>query len=201
MGRKHEITNHRRTGTGTTLYDEKWTKQTDPAGKVRHQRRDALGRLLQVVEDPSTLNYSTTYTYDPLDNLVGVTQGSQTRSFTYSSLSRLLSATNPETNNEATTYTYEDSGDLSTRTDPRSIQTSFTYDGLHRVTHKDYSDSTSDVIYAYYEVGSASSPDIGQLKTIRSEIAGVPYGSDGTNAGRLRRSGTVPVREPGDLGK
>ncbi|PYR81184.1 MAG: hypothetical protein DMG18_16735 [Acidobacteria bacterium] len=74
---------------------------TDPASKVRQQKRDPLGRLTQVIEDPNDLNpnglnYSTTYSYDALDNLTGVVQGVQSRSFVYSSLSRLTSATNPE---------------------------------------------------------------------------------------------------------
>ena len=81
---------------------------TDPASKVRQQKRDPLGRLTQVIEDPNDLNpnglnYSTTYSYDALDNLTGVVQGVQSRSFVYSSLSRLTSATNPES--ETTTYT------------------------------------------------------------------------------------------------
>jgi len=45
----------------------------DPASKVRQQKRDPLGRLTQVIEDPNDLNpnglnYSTTYSYDALDN-------------------------------------------------------------------------------------------------------------------------------------
>ncbi|PYR85268.1 MAG: hypothetical protein DMG19_15250 [Acidobacteria bacterium] len=60
---------------------------TDPASKVRQQKRD-LGRLTQVIEDPNDLNpnglnYSTTYSYDALDNLTGVVQGVQSRSFVY----------------------------------------------------------------------------------------------------------------------
>src|SRR3989454_10270731 len=71
---------------------------TDPASKVRQQKRDPLGRLTQVIEDPNDLNpnglnYSTTYSYDALDNLTRVVQGVQSRSFVYSSLSRLTSAT------------------------------------------------------------------------------------------------------------
>ena len=73
-----------------------FTQVTDPAGKTRVQYRDALARLTTVMEDPGGLNYETDYSYDPLDNLLHVAQGSQTRDFLYTSLSRLKSATNPE---------------------------------------------------------------------------------------------------------
>ena len=35
----------------------------DPTGKVGKERRDALGRLSEVIEAPNGLNYNTTYTY------------------------------------------------------------------------------------------------------------------------------------------
>ena len=83
------------TGT-TTTYDAETTTVTDPAGKARRSSIDGLGRLLQVVEAPSVLNYTTNYGYDALNNLTSVSQGSQSRTFAYTSLSRLSSATNPE---------------------------------------------------------------------------------------------------------
>jgi YD repeat-containing protein len=76
---------------------------TDEAGKQRKSQTDALGRLTAVWENPSGLNYETDYTYDLLDNLKTVTQKGgaastswRNRTFTYDSLSRLKSATNPE---------------------------------------------------------------------------------------------------------
>lgn len=39
---------------------------------------DGLGRLKEVYEDPTTLNYLTGYSYDVLDNLTTVSQGVQT---------------------------------------------------------------------------------------------------------------------------
>ena len=52
--------------------------------------------MIEVYEDPTALNYQTTYLYDVLDNLVKVTQGSQQRFFMYDSLKRLIRARNPE---------------------------------------------------------------------------------------------------------
>ncbi len=129
-----------RTGITRTAYDANQTTVIDPAGNERREVRDGLGLLTQVIEDPSGLNYSTTYLYDTLGNLTHVGQGAQTRTFLYSSLSRLTSASNPESG--TINYSYKDSGDLLTRTDARNIQTSFSYDPLHRIETKSYSDNT-----------------------------------------------------------
>ena len=52
--------------------------------------------MVEVVEDPGALNYGTTYAYDVTDNLLQVTQGVQNRYYSYSTLGRLLQASNPE---------------------------------------------------------------------------------------------------------
>jgi len=152
----------------------------DPANKIRDEVRDALGRLVTVVEAAPTKNYSTTYTYDPLDNLLGVTQGAQTRSFAYDSLGRLREAKNPEWTNPSTqqkvptTYAYYASGDLRTRTDPNGKTTTYVYDALHRITSKTYSDSTPPATYAYYQTNETP-PNIGQLKSVSSTVATTTY--------------------------
>lgn len=66
-----------------TSYVGTATTTTDQAGKQRRQTTDALGRLVQVDEPDATgaLLQSTTYVYDPLDNLIKITQGGQTRYF------------------------------------------------------------------------------------------------------------------------
>ncbi len=51
------------TGTVQTSYSGNQTTVTDQAGKVRRSTTDALGRLVQVVEDPNWLAYLTTYSY------------------------------------------------------------------------------------------------------------------------------------------
>ena len=65
----------------------------------------------------SGIGATTTYTYDALDNLTGVTQlGVVGRSFSYSSLGRLTSATNPETGplgaSGTSTSAYDGDGNL-----------------------------------------------------------------------------------------
>ncbi len=163
-----------RTGITRTEYNAEWTIITDPAGKKRANRNDALGRLVEVKEDPDGLNYSTIYTYDPLDNLTTVTQGTQKpRTFDYSSLGRLLSADNPESG--TISYTYHDSGDLYRRTDALGKVTTLNYDGLHRIWTKTYSDSTPPVTYEYHSTGTPDLPNAGRLKSVSSSAGVTQY--------------------------
>jgi RHS repeat-associated protein len=116
---------------------------------------DGLGRLTSVLEANGK---TTAYTYDGLDNLIGVTQDTQqtcqigsvwySRCFAYSSLSRLTSARNPESG--TVSYTYYPNGDLHTKTDARGATTTLAYDHLNRVTYKTYTGVvTPSVTYAY----------------------------------------------------
>jgi RHS repeat-associated protein len=135
----------------------------DEAAKLRQTWTDGFGRLIEVDEpDPltgslTTGSYaSTCYSYDLNNNLTGVTQGSQTRTFSYDMLSRLMVATNPESGTINYYYTTSGgslcSGDPSAvcrRTDARSITTTYAYDALNRLISKSYSDSTPQVKYGY----------------------------------------------------
>jgi len=146
LGRATQVTMPGGAST-TTSYAGNQTTVTDAAGKKRVMTNDALGRLTQVVEDPAGLNYATTYGYDALDDLVSVTQGSQTRSFVYDSLKRLTSATNPESG--TLTYSYDPAGNLVAKSDARGIATAYSYDALNRLKTKSYSDGTPAVSYSY----------------------------------------------------
>ena len=135
---------------------------SDPQGKQRTLCYDGLGRLTSVTEDPNGLNYSTTYTYDDLNDLTGVAQGNQTRTYNYDMLGRLTSAQTPEAG--TTSYSYANSGHSCSgnpsapcsRTDARSIITTYAYDSLNRLTSETYSDSTPTATFSYDQ----SSPSI-----------------------------------------
>jgi|GEM_PF-1439766 len=182
-----------RTGRSLTSYDSEWTIFTDPAERQRKEKRDALGRLVEVIEDPAGLNYSTTYAYDAMDNLTQVVQGSQVRTFSYSSLGRLLSASNPESGQ--TQYEYYDSGNLKKKTDARGKWSQNTYDPLQRVLTKTYSDTTPSVAYEYYLAGGSSAPDIGQLKSVTSAVSSTQYSYDAL--GRVEASAHTITGHPG----
>ena len=106
----------------------------------------------------------TSYGYDLLDNLINVTNGGQSRSFTYS-LSHLASANNPESG--YVSYTYDANGNLVSRMDARDILTCFGtangsgpsatctsgvgtgYDALNRPLKRSYTDGTPAVTFTY----------------------------------------------------
>ncbi len=85
-------------------------------------------------------SYVTTYTYDMLNHLTGVSMprssGTQTRTFNYTSGTTvgalLLSATNPE--NGTVTYTYDTNKRLATKTDAKGQAFNYTYDSYNRLT-------------------------------------------------------------------
>jgi RHS repeat-associated protein len=166
---------------GSTSYSGNTVTVTDQAGKDQQNTTDALGRLTKVVEDPGTggLGYVTTYAYDVLGNLKTITQGSQTRIFTYDSLSRLKTAFNPESG--TISYGHDDNGNLTSKTDARSITTTFTYDALNRLLVKDYSDATPDVNF-YYD---AQTLPTGAPSLVRGASKGrlVAVTTGGTSAG------------------
>jgi len=158
------------TNNVSTVYSRNTITATDQAGKTRKSVVDVLGRLTQVLEDPGTsphLNYETDYTYDVLDNLLTVNQkgGStnsanwRTRTFVYDSLSRLTSATNPESG--TSTYKYDSDTTCPSpnsfptlrvsEVDARVIRTCMTYDALSRMTQKNYSDGTTPTATYNYD--------------------------------------------------
>jgi RHS repeat-associated protein len=137
--------------------------------------------------------YRTIYSYDALGNLLQVDQkGSapndstqwRTRTFTYDSLSRLLTATNPESGK--ITYSYDDDGNLLQKTSPAPNQTgtatqtvSYCYDELHRVTGKGYGVqscplATPIVSYAYDSGDNA----IGKLTSLTDQAGTASYSYD-----------------------
>jgi RHS repeat-associated protein len=174
-----------------TAYSGNQVTVTDQAGKGRLSETDALGRLIRVTEDPGNLNYDTFYFYDALGNLLQVTQGSQSRTFAYDSLSRLISAANPESG--TTTYAYDQNGNLIEKKDPRGVRRTLTYDALNRVRSKVYAglnpegaaaaDATPPVNYFYddYSTLPSGAPSWPGTPS-KGRLIGVTYGtgSEGT---------------------
>jgi RHS repeat-associated protein len=142
---------------------------TDPAGKKKKIQTDGAGRLLTVYEpdvnNGNSLTQQTTYTFDPMDNLIGVTQGSQSRTYVYDALSRLMRTTTPESgtvcygtvvSGVCQANGYDNYSNLLYRTDARGVVTSYGYDTLNRLTGISYNvsgapgvPSTASVTYSY----------------------------------------------------
>lgn len=109
----------------------------------------------------------TYYLYDPLERLTQVTVVGGTeanRSYAYDSLSRMISATEPETGNgtssHTTTFSYTistgalcsgDTSSVCTRSDGRGITTTYSYDTLNRPKGMTYSDGTTPSVTYFYD--------------------------------------------------
>ena len=162
----------------------------------RASQVDGLGRLVSVCEVSSTTQlgaggapgacgqdiaktgFLTSYSYDALNNLLTVSQGSLAqRTFAYDSLSRLLCAANPETGRATcptpdtgtytlgtTRYGYDANGNMAQRIRPAPNQTSpsttvtttYAYDSLNRVTQKSYSDGVTPTARFGYDQASVT---------------------------------------------
>ena len=141
----------------TYAYSENTVTVTDSAGKQRKSVSDGLGRITSVdepdVTNGNSLTQVTSYVYSVLDDIQTATQGVQTRTSVYDDMGRLTSATTPESGTVSFQY---NSFDLVTqRTDARGVITTYSYDGLNRLTQVTYNvgttgvPATHSVTYAY----------------------------------------------------
>jgi RHS repeat-associated protein len=138
-------------GYSLTGYLGTTVTSSDQTGKSRKVISDAQGRIVQTTEDLAVggLNYQTNYTFDILDNLRKVEQGSQLRYFGYDSLSRVIRVRHVEQNintnlawtDPVTGYsgwtaalTYDATGNVTRRTDARNVITDLQYDQIDRIT-------------------------------------------------------------------
>ena len=204
------VVNTHYSGSTTDVQEE---GHPGPGGTIRVERvsqMNALGQLTNVCEvsgnslggqspsacglDYAATGYLTSYGYDPLGNLVSAQQaGLPTRSFAYDSLSRLLSSANPESG--TTSYSYNDDSTMASRTRPLANQTNaavtvttnYSYDALHRLSNKTYTDTTAPASYSYDYGSQCSSPSnncVGHLVDEYTGSAGskvtetVPYKFD-----------------------
>ncbi|MGA7317474.1 MAG: hypothetical protein WBX22_26290 [Silvibacterium sp.] len=141
-----------------------WVDSSDETGRHWQQVSDGLGRLTAVME-PNSSNIpalETDYGYDALGNLLRVDQwggangssGDRLRTFSYDSLSRLLSATNPETG--TVSYSYDANSNVISKTDARGVVTAFAYDALNRLLSKSYPSDPNKTPAACYQYDLAS---------------------------------------------
>jgi len=183
------------TGAVTTAYDANFTTVTDQAGKVRRSMFDALGRLRRVDEPDASGSLGTTaspvqptsYTYNVFGNLTTVTQGSQTRSFTYDSVERLRTAANPESG--TVTYQYDDNGNILVKTDARGVSAHFSYDSVNRINRRWYNSSnlTTSTVHnnPALPAGVGATDEVKFYYDTQTLPTGAPTYTRGSAVGRL----------------
>jgi YD repeat-containing protein len=171
-----------------------WADSTDELENDWQRTSDSFGNLRKVMEPNGATNLSqsnwmeTDYCYDVLNNLTYVMQsggsagsfscatptssapsGARTRNFAYDSLSRLLSAANPETGTIG--YSYDADGDVQSKTDARGVTTSYTYDSIKRLLSKSYTNDLSHTPNScyQYDISFANSSDQYPLGRLTAE--------------------------------
>jgi len=178
----------------TMYYNGNEITVSDPSGKSNRSVSDALGRITDVFE-ASDANLQTTYVYDAIDNLREVQQGVQRRFFTYDSLRRLVSASNPEFGGGVMSYKYDAAGNVVLKIDPRpggaplpdcsipygggNVATCYKYDNLNRLKTRTYNFNTPTVTYFYDGTGVAGGVvnSKGRLTSVKSDISSYDYTS------------------------
>ena len=190
-------------GTRSVIYtysqnDTYRTLGPAPSGENTKRKQleyDALGRMTSVCEittatgsgscaqTSAVTGYWTQYTYDALNNLIGVTQNAQssgskqTRAYAYDDLGRLTSEMNPEA--ATTTYTYDtdstcgtSKGDLVKQIDAVGNITCYAYDALHRITSTTFSGpyaANTPSRYFVYDSATVNSVAMANAKTRLAE--------------------------------
>ena len=140
----------------STSYSGNVVTLTDQAGKKKKEKTDALGRLIEVIEDPDTLAYSTTYLYTVFDKPYKATQGSQNRYWLYDSLGRVIADRKPEqaaphsitdslsgNNSWSNKYIYNANSQLEYVYDARNKEKGWSFDDLGRITAVGYPNSNT----------------------------------------------------------
>lgn len=138
----------------------------------------------------SSTAWVTTYTYDALGNLTGVSQGAQSRSYQYDGLSRLTQEITPEGGTVSLAYVNSSgglcSGDPSnpcTKTDGRGLVATYAYDSANRLLSKTHTGTTGPITYTYGT--SASAFNIGRLAKMNDSTGWEAYTYD--KMGRLTK--------------
>jgi RHS repeat-associated protein len=175
----------------TTDYSGNQVTNTDPAGKVRRSVIDALGRVERVIEAPNNpaYNFSSTYTYDVLDNLRTIVQGEQTRSFEFDGLGRMTSVWNPEAG--TISLQYDNNGNVERRTDARGVAANFSYDALSRLTSVSYDVGQTGVLSTPTVTYTYDDPEVffsrGRLTSVSSSVSTTRF-VEFDALGRIKRS-------------
>ncbi|NOT96522.1 MAG: RHS repeat-associated core domain-containing protein, partial [Nitrospira sp.] len=198
LGRLTKSTNPDNTSS-QVCYNGWTTTSLDPKLHKKVETKDAFGRLVTVQEytgtgsvtdcSGGTLYATTSYSYDRLGDLLGVTDAKgNVSSMTYDTLGRKLTMHDPDMGNWS--YTYDANGNLLTQVDAKNQKLCFSYDALNRRTQKNYGTTTvacgtNTVVYAYDDTVTANNGK-GRLKQVSDPAQSVTFQYD--SRGRITQS-------------
>jgi RHS repeat-associated protein len=137
---------------------------------------DELNRLTSVTDYRLQGNQTTSYTYDPANNIAAVTTpNGLTANFTYDALNRLTSLTTPVS---SYTYTLGATGNRTAATEGNGRSLTWNYDGIYRLTNETISNDPDS------NNGSASYilDPVGNRSSMTSTLPGINSGTWGYNA-------------------
>jgi RHS repeat-associated protein len=178
LGRAVKVTTQD-ASVSTSSYTDNAVTTTDPVGKQRKGVVDSLGRLTSVYEpDPTngnSLTLQTSFSYNVLNQLTQVIQGSQTRTYAYDALGRLNSASTPESgavcygtlsSGTCQANGYDSWDNLLYRTDARGVVTNYLYDSLNRLV---------GITYPTVPTGVAPMPNVCKVNGATNNNANVCF--------------------------
>ena len=117
-----------------------FTTIADPEGKRKEEKRDHLGRILQVTEDAISggMNLKTYYTYNAAGDLLTIRDAATPVNVTtinYNSFGQKADMTDPDRGKWF--FTYDPNGNMRTQKDAKGQVITFDYDELNRILTKD----------------------------------------------------------------
>ena len=134
-------------GTNTSIVYDGWTKQEYDEKNHRIDKiHDGDGNILQVIEYAESANYTTSYNYDSLGNIISITNSAgNTLTYMYDTLGRKIRLSDGDLG--TWTYTYDLENNLVEQRDARNQTITLVYDGLNRIIKKGAGGNT--LIYGY----------------------------------------------------
>ena len=121
---------------------------TDPDGAGRTERKDYLGRVVEVIEHTEAGDSATRYDYNAAGDLLRVENAlGQAVAMSYDTLGRKVAMDDPDMGRWS--YAYDPAGRLVAQTDAKGQTIGFSHDALGRVVAKSYSTADPPVAYVY----------------------------------------------------
>jgi RHS repeat-associated protein len=145
---------------------------TDADGAAKTEKKDYLGRVVEVIEHLEGEDAVTAYAYNAAGDLLSVTNAlGRAVTMAYDTLGRKTGMNDPDMGTWG--YAYDAAGRLAAQTDAKGQVTRFSYDALGRVASKSY--STGDPAVGYLYDGPGVANGIGRLYEVKNANARTTY--------------------------